>query len=48
MNPEHNCCYIAWGGEEHSKEEYDVSNIPRAGHTDFGIGGLVWGGGFRI
>ena len=25
VNPRHNCCYIPWGGEEHSKEEYDVS-----------------------
>ena len=25
VNPSHSCCYIAWGGEEHSKEEYDVS-----------------------
>ena len=25
VNPSHSCCYIAWGGAEHSKENYDVS-----------------------
>ena len=25
VNPDHNCCYIAYGGEELSREEYDVS-----------------------
>eukprot|EP00092_Neocalanus_flemingeri_P015416 GFUD01016684.1.p1 GENE.GFUD01016684.1~~GFUD01016684.1.p1 ORF type:complete len:183 (-),score=61.14 GFUD01016684.1:141-689(-) len=29
VNPEHNCCYIAWGGGEHSKEEYDILVAPR-------------------
>eukprot|EP00091_Calanus_sinicus_P021613 TRINITY_DN648_c0_g1_i10.p1 TRINITY_DN648_c0_g1~~TRINITY_DN648_c0_g1_i10.p1 ORF type:complete len:155 (-),score=26.34 TRINITY_DN648_c0_g1_i10:145-609(-) len=29
VNPEHNCCYIAWGGEEHSKDEYDILVAPR-------------------
>ena len=27
MNPEHNTCYIAYGGEEIAKEEYDVSDL---------------------
>ena len=25
VNPDHNCCYIAYGGEELSREEYDVN-----------------------
>ena len=25
VNPDHDCCYIAFGGEEIIKEEYDVS-----------------------
>ncbi|XP_023341960.1 uncharacterized protein LOC111711763 isoform X2 [Eurytemora carolleeae] len=29
VNPRHNCCYIPWGGEEHSKEEYDILVAPR-------------------
>ena len=24
VNPEHDCCYIAYGGEEIAKEYYDV------------------------
>ena len=27
MNPEHDCCYIAYGGEEIAKEYYDVRLI---------------------
>ena len=26
VNPDHKCCYIAWGGEEHIKEEYEVNS----------------------
>lgn len=29
VNPDHNCCYIPWGGEEHAKEEYDILVAPR-------------------
>ena len=25
VNPDHNCCYIAYGGAELSREEYDVN-----------------------
>ena len=25
VNPDHNCCYVAYGGEELSMEEYDVN-----------------------
>ena len=27
VNPEHDCCYIAYGGEEIAKEYYDVRLI---------------------
>merc|ERR1711988_661518 len=29
VNPEHDCCYIAYGGEEIAKEYYDILVAPR-------------------
>ena len=25
--PNHGCAFVAWGGEEHRKDEYEVRNI---------------------
>ena len=29
VNPEHGCCYIPFGGEEHAKEKYQVLVIDK-------------------
>lgn len=26
VNPQHGVCYVAWGGEEHGKSDYEVIN----------------------